>query len=67
MAIAYEGSTTGMNYFMKIANYVFTSIFIVEASLKIFVFGWAYFKTNWNRFDFFVVVASILDILFMVH
>ena len=65
MAIAYEGSATGLNNFMEIANYVFTCIFIIEASLKIFVFRWSYFKTNWNRFDFFVVIASILDILFI--
>ena len=48
---------------MDVTNYIFTTIFIIEASLKIFVFGWAYFKTSWNKFDFFVVISSILDII----
>ena len=52
-----------MNYIMDWTNYIFTAIFIIEAGLKIFVFRWAYFKTSWNRFDFFVVISSILDIM----
>ena len=63
MAVAYEGSTQFVNYFLDLTNYIFTVIFIVEAALKIFVFGWAYFKTGWNRFDFFVVICSIFDIM----
>lgn len=47
---------------METTNYIFTAIFIVEAGLKIFVFGWSYFQTSWNKFDFFVVISSILDI-----
>ena len=48
---------------MKITNYIFTAIFIVEAILKIIALGWSYFGTSWNKFDFFVVISSILDIL----
>ena len=44
--------------FMETTNYIFTAIFIVEAGLKIFVFGWSYFQTSWNKFDFFVVVEG---------
>ena len=47
---------------MEITNYVFTAIFVVEAALKLFAFGWSYFGTSWNKFDFFVVISSILDI-----
>ena len=43
-------------------NFIFTAIFIVEAILKLFAFGWSYFGTSWNKFDFFVVISSILDI-----
>ena len=52
---------------MDLTNYIFTIIFILEAALKIFVFGWAYFKTSWNKFDFFVVISSILDIILSVY
>lgn len=62
MAISYEGSNETVDNFMDLTNYIFTAIFIVEACLRIFVFGWAYFNASWNRFDFFVVVTSILDI-----
>lgn len=44
-------------------NYIFTLIFIVEAILKLIGFGKSYFHNTWNKFDFFVVVASILDVL----
>jgi len=31
--------------------------------LKLIAYGNTYFNNSWNKFDFFVVVASILDIL----
>lgn len=37
-------------------------MFIIEASLKLTAFGSSYFENGWNKFDFFVVTASILDI-----
>mmetsp|Transcript_25092 Transcript_25092/g.33647 ORF Transcript_25092/g.33647 Transcript_25092/m.33647 type:complete len:83 (+) Transcript_25092:380-628(+) len=67
MAFTHEGSTVSFNHFMDLLNYVFTTIFIIEACLKIFVFGFAYFKTSWNKFDFFVVIASIFDIILSVQ
>ena len=47
---------------LKISNYVFSSVFIIEATLKLIAFGASYFENGWNKFDFFVVTASILDI-----
>lgn len=43
-------------------NFIFSLIFIVEFILKFSAFGKAYFLSGWNTFDFFVVLASILDI-----
>lgn len=37
-------------------------MFIVEAGLKLFTYRLDYFKTAWNKFDFFVCCASLLDI-----
>ena len=45
-------------------NLVFTIIFIVESSIKIIAYGMkGYFYSGWNKFDFFVVSTSILDIV----
>lgn len=38
----------------------------MEAVLKLFAFGNTYFNNTWNKFDFFVVVASLFDVLMEV-
>jgi hypothetical protein len=39
--------------------------FIAEAMVKILGFGWKfYIKSSWNKFDFFLVVASLVDLTF---
>jgi hypothetical protein len=62
MACSYEGATAQYNSILEYINYFFTAIFVVEATLKFIAYGLSYFGSNWNRFDFFVVVASVLDI-----
>lgn len=44
------------------SNHFFTVIFLVEAILKFIAFGMTYFNNAWNKFDFFVVSASIMDV-----
>lgn len=47
-----------------ILNVIFTVIFIVEATLKIIGFtARGYFYDPWNRFDFIIVVGSIVDVV----
>lgn len=41
-------------------NYVFMTIFIVEAILKLIAMKMLYFKDPWNVFDFVVIVSTIL-------
>jgi len=41
---------------------VFTAVFFFEAVMKLFVYRCAYFKTGWNKFDFFVVASSLIDL-----
>ena len=48
--------------FLKISNYIFTAIFFIEAALKFYVYRSHYFKTGWNKFDFFVVASSLIDL-----
>lgn len=62
MAMEYEGSSAQYKKGLKYSNYVFSGVFIIEASLKLTAFGTSYFENGWNKFDFFVVTASILDI-----
>jgi hypothetical protein len=63
MAMIYENNHPTYDYCLTIANYIFTGIFIAECCIKLLAYDLAYFHTGWNRFDFFVVVASILDII----
>ena len=64
MALNYEGCNEIYEKSLSIANYFFTSIFIIECFLKILAYGFlGYYHTTWNRFDFFIVIASILDII----
>jgi hypothetical protein len=44
-------------------NSVCSFIFISELGLKLITFGRAYFLSVWNIFDFFVVSASVLDLI----
>jgi len=63
MAMNYEGCNPTYELYLDIANYFFIGIFIAECIIKIMAYGFpGYFHSIWNRFDFFVVVASILDI-----
>jgi len=48
---------------LDFTNYIFTVVFLVEAICKLIAFGKTYFNNSWNKFDFFVVCASIFDIL----
>ena len=49
---------------MELFNFIFTLIFIAEAVIKNIGLGpRAYFHSKWNRFDFFVVTASVVDLI----
>ena len=62
MCLIYEGCSEKLSNFIKSFNYLFTFIFIVECALKLFAYGIRpFFYTAWNKFDFFIVVISIID------
>nr|VZI09870.1 unnamed protein product [Spirometra erinaceieuropaei] len=53
-----------LNQFQSFANVLFVSLFTLEMLLKMFAFGLQdYFSALFNRFDFFVVMVSILEII----
>jgi hypothetical protein len=66
MALQYEGAPVALVNFLEFLNYIFSAIFFVEAFLKIIAYGDTYFEDGWNKFDFFVVISSILDILIFI-
>lgn len=52
------------NRWLDFIDHVFILFFVVEAIVKISLLGWkGYFKSSWNRFDFFIVLGS-LPVLF---
>lgn len=64
MALSYEGSSDNYNLVLKYINWTFSGIFLGEMILKIIGYGpRRYWANGWNRFDAFVVLASIFDIL----
>mmetsp|Transcript_2722 Transcript_2722/g.3736 ORF Transcript_2722/g.3736 Transcript_2722/m.3736 type:complete len:244 (+) Transcript_2722:3069-3800(+) len=62
MALDHDGASPGVLMFLKISNYFFTAIFFIEALMKMYVYRSHYFKTAWNKFDFFVVGSSLIDL-----
>ena len=64
MALSYDGSSNSYNNVLNIINICFSSIFCAEMILKHLALGpRRYWKSNWNKFDAFVVFASIIDIV----
>ena len=49
-----------MPKFMESINYFFISVFTVEAVIKIVALGKIYFYDSWNRYDFTIVVITIV-------
>jgi len=43
MALTYEGSTPGMDTFLRVSNYFFSLVFLIEAILKLLTYRWSYF------------------------
>lgn len=64
LALNYDGSSENYVSILEFINYLFTGVFLVEFLLKISAFGTSlYFQSNWNLFDLFIVISSIIEIL----
>lgn len=63
MAISFEDMTPAYSTSLDYINYFFTGVFAIECILKLIGNGFAYFNSTWNKFDFFVVGASFIDIV----
>jgi len=66
MAMEHYDMSDAFTLFLEILNYIFTLIFLYEATVKIMALGWARYcggkDRAWNRFDFFICVISVVGI-----
>lgn len=63
MMCLFENMSSTWSALLTFTNYMFTGVFLIEAILKLIGYGSSYFADSWNQFDFFVVLASIFDII----
>jgi hypothetical protein len=63
MAATFEGQSDAYSGILEKINYFFTAAFALECIMKLIAHSSHYFSSGWNKFDFFVVSASFLDIV----
>lgn len=64
MALPYQGASAEYLLAVDDINMGLTIVFILEACVKLLGQGLTlYFKNNWNKFDFFVVSTSSIDLI----
>ncbi|XP_076465332.1 sodium channel protein 1 brain-like [Babylonia areolata] len=63
MAIEHYNQSQAVTQTLKILNIIFTSVFILEAVVKLLGLRWHYFRVPWNIFDFLIVLLSLVDIV----
>ncbi|KAG5893248.1 hypothetical protein JTB14_013408 [Gonioctena quinquepunctata] len=63
MGIEHYGQPHSVFFILEIGNAFFTTVFGLEAIVKIIGLRYHYFTVPWNVFDFLLVLASILGIL----
>lgn len=67
MGMEHYDMTDGFKMFLRITNYLFTAIFVFEMVVKQIALGLPRYhcglNKNWNNFDVFIVVISVLGIL----
>ena len=64
LAMYHEDMSYNWELTLRVANYFFTSVFTVEAALKLLAYSVpGYFMDSWNVFDFFTVAVSWIGIV----
>ncbi|XP_055913400.1 uncharacterized protein LOC129947020 isoform X4 [Eupeodes corollae] len=64
MAMEYYKMPEFLGYVLKIFNYFFTAVFILEAVMKVVALGVRlYMKDKWNQLDVGIVILSIVGIV----
>ncbi|XP_021929198.1 voltage-dependent T-type calcium channel subunit alpha-1H-like isoform X2 [Zootermopsis nevadensis] len=64
MAMEFYLMPKALTYALKIFNYFFTAVFILESVMKLVALGLhLYFKDKWNQLDVIIVILSIVGIV----
>lgn len=64
MALEYYMMPIALEYALKIFNYFFTAVFIIEAIMKLVALGFRiYLKDKWNQLDVGIVMLSVVGIV----
>lgn len=64
MALEYYMMPIALEYALKIFNYFFTAVFILEAIMKLVALGFKlYLKEKWNQLDVGIVMLSVVGIV----
>lgn len=64
MALEYYMMPIALEYALKIFNYFFTAVFILESFMKLVALGFKiYLKEKWNQLDVLIVVLSVVGIV----
>ncbi len=60
MGIEHYNQSDAVSQVLDIMNIIFTTVFTLEAMVKLIGLRWHYFRQAWNVFDFIIVILSIL-------
>lgn len=68
VAVEHYGQPLWLTDFLFYAEYVFLVLFILEMCLKMYALGVRiYFDSSFNKFDFFVVMGSIFEVVWSYY
>lgn len=68
VAVEHYGQPQWLTEFLFYAEYVFLVLFIFEMCLKMYALGVrTYFESSFNKFDFFVVMGSIFEVVWSYY
>lgn len=68
VAVEHYGQPNWLTVFLFYAEYVFLILFILEMCLKMYALGVrTYFESSFNKFDFFVVMGSIFEVVWSYY
>uniref|UniRef100_A0A8C0W0A4 Voltage-dependent T-type calcium channel subunit alpha n=1 Tax=Castor canadensis TaxID=51338 RepID=A0A8C0W0A4_CASCN len=63
MSLEHYNQPTSLEIALKYCNYMFTTVFVLEAVLKLVAFGLRrFFKDRWNQLDLAIVLLSVMGI-----
>ncbi|XP_074182521.1 voltage-dependent T-type calcium channel subunit alpha-1I isoform X1 [Rhinolophus sinicus] len=63
MSLEHYNQPTSLETALKYCNYLFTTVFVLEAVLKLVAFGLRrFFKDRWNQLDLAIVLLSVMGI-----